>query len=102
MHEDSSMSTSPQLARDGFAPGMLGIAERGLLPDALMRFGIRRLCAQRLRVERGGGAGAEAAHFQQRLAQLRATEVALHTDMANIQHYELPPEFFVHCLGPRL
>ena len=104
------MSTSPliatpsadELARERFAPGLLGIAERGLLPDPMLRWGIRRLCAQRLRDERHGGAQAQAARFQLQLAQLRATEVALYTDAANVQHYELPPEFFVQCLGPRL
>jgi cyclopropane-fatty-acyl-phospholipid synthase len=91
-----------ELAREEFAPGLLGVAERGLIPDSLLRLGIRRQCAQRLETEERGGPDAQAARFQLRLAQLRATDVALHTDMANIQHYELPPEFFLHCLGPRL
>jgi cyclopropane-fatty-acyl-phospholipid synthase len=82
--------------------GILGVAERGLLPDALLRLGIRRLCARRLKDERDGGPGVEAARYQQRLAQLRTAQIALHTEAANIQHYELPPEFFEHCLGPRL
>lgn len=101
----SHILSSPQgieLPRDDIAPGMLGWAERGLVPDSLLRLGIRRLCAQRLATERAGGLAEEAARFQQRLAQLRAEEVALHTDAANEQHYELPPEFFVHCLGRRL
>jgi cyclopropane-fatty-acyl-phospholipid synthase len=87
---------------NSFEPGLLGLAERGLAPDALLRWGVRQLCASRLKEERQGGPAAQAARFQRRLAQLRATEVALHTDAANNQHYELPPEFFVHCLGPRL
>ncbi len=91
-----------ELPRDSIAPGILGWAEKGLLPDPLLRLGIRRMCAQRLVDEQAGGPGAEAALFQQRLAQLRTAEVALHTDAANTQHYELPPEFFVHCLGRRL
>ena len=90
------------LARERSARGLLGVAERGLLPDPLLRWGIRRLCARRLREERQGGTEARAARFQLLLVQLRATEVALHTDAANVQHYELPPEFFFHCLGPRL
>ena len=36
------------LAPDRAAPGLLGLAERGLLPDSLIRAGIRRLCEQRL------------------------------------------------------
>jgi len=95
-------SGTVELARDRFAPGLLGMAERGLVPDALLRYGIRQLCAQRLKDERRGGPDAETERFQQRLAQLRTTEVALHTDTANVQHYELPPKFFAKCLGPRL
>ncbi len=91
-----------ELSRNGFAPGLLGLAERGLIPDVLLRAGIRRLCAGRLREERAGGPTAQAARFQRQLAQLQATDIAVHTDAANLQHYELPPEFFVHCLGPRL
>jgi cyclopropane-fatty-acyl-phospholipid synthase len=91
-----------ELPRDRFAPGILGMAERGLVPDSVLRLGIRQLCGERLRAERRGGPEAQAARFQQRLGHLRAAEVALHTDTANEQHYELPPEFFAHCLGPRL
>jgi cyclopropane-fatty-acyl-phospholipid synthase len=84
------------------ATGVLGLAERGLLPDALVRLGIRRLCAQRLREESAGGPEAQAARAHLRLAMLRESPLAIHTDAANRQHYELPPAFFAHCLGPRL
>lgn len=83
-------------------PGLLTLAERGLLPDALVRLGIRRLCAQRLREERQGGLEAQADRFEQRIAELRQSVVAIHTEAANAQHYELPPAFFEQVLGPRL
>ena len=44
-----------ELSRDLPAPGLLGLAERGWLPDAALRAGIRRLCAQRLKEELAGG-----------------------------------------------
>jgi cyclopropane-fatty-acyl-phospholipid synthase len=84
------------------ATGLLGMAERGHMPDALLRQGIRRLCGQRLREELKGGLDAQAARFAERLDMLRQSEVAIHTDAANAQHYELPPAFFQQCLGPRL
>jgi len=80
----------------------IGLAERGWIPDALIRFGIRRLCAQRLDEERAGDAIAAWNRFQQRLDDLHASPVAIHTDAANAQHYELPPRFFELCLGTRL
>ena len=91
-----------ELAADRPAPGLLGLAERGLLPDPLVRFGIRRLCAERLRGERRGGPAAEAERCAERIAALRASPIAIHTEAANAQHYELPAAFFALCLGPRL
>jgi cyclopropane-fatty-acyl-phospholipid synthase len=82
--------------------GLIGWAERGFLPDAAIRFGIRRLCAQRLREECAGDAVAVAQRVQLRIDELRAAPVAIHTDAANAQHYELPAKFFELCLGKRL
>ncbi|MFM2289690.1 MAG: hypothetical protein RL684_2833, partial [Pseudomonadota bacterium] len=95
-------ATADELAVDRPAPGLLGLAERGLLPDSLLRAGIRRLCAQRLREEQAGGLAAQQARFAERIAQLRHSPLALHTDAANTQHYEVPAAFFERCLGPRL
>lgn len=91
-----------QLDSDNAAPGLLGLAERGLVPDAMLRAGIRRMCAQRLGDESAGGPEVISQRFQQQIEILRESPVAIHTDAANRQHYELPPAFFEHCLGPRL
>ncbi len=77
-------------------------AERGLLPDAVLRLGIRRLCAQRLREELDGGLGAQAGRYAAHIEMLRRSPVAIHTEAANAQHYELPADFFRLCLGRRL
>ena len=82
--------------------GLIGLAERGLLPDWMIRTGIRRLCAQRLREEGAVDAVAAWSRFERCLDDLRASPVAIHTDAANAQHYELPPRFFELCLGKRL
>lgn len=81
---------------------MIDLAERGLLPDALIRTGIRRLCAQRLKDE--GAEDVEAADARSRtlLAQLREGPIAIETAAANEQHYEVPSPFFELCLGKRL
>jgi cyclopropane-fatty-acyl-phospholipid synthase len=91
-----------ELAPDHPAAGLLGLAERAVLPDALLRLGIRQQCAARLRELSAGGPAAQEARQQRLLNELRASAVAVHTAAANAQHYELPPQFFRLCLGRRL
>jgi cyclopropane-fatty-acyl-phospholipid synthase len=77
------------------------LAETGCLPDALIRLGIRRLLARRLR-ESPGDVDARAEYLSDFTAQLRNSPLAVATDRANEQHYEVPAEFFANVLGPRL
>ena len=74
------------------------VLERGLVPDPLLRFGIRRICQQRLRELRHAGHDALARHVE----TLRQSPVAAQPEAANAQHYEVPPGFFAAVLGPRL
>lgn len=76
----------------------IDIVERGLLPDAAMRWGVRQLCAQRLRQSRRDRASDVPAFLE----RARAAEVAPVPHKANAQHYEVPTEFFQLMLGPRL
>lgn len=78
------------------------LLERNLLPDPLLRFGIRRLLAQRLREEDKGSAEAQRAHLQALVEELRRSPIAIETAAANEQHYEVPTRFYQLCLGPRL
>ncbi|MCC5870088.1 MAG: class I SAM-dependent methyltransferase [Gammaproteobacteria bacterium] len=77
-------------------------AERGLIPDPLLRLGMRRLMAARLASESLDSVEAQHQQFQDRLADLREGPLALHTDAANEQHYEVPAEFFRRVLGRHL
>jgi len=99
MNQASTFSTT-ELPHDSPAGGLLGMAERRWLPDTLVRMGIRRLCAARLREEAARSHQSEA--FARDMDLLRQSPIAVHTDDANQQHYELPTEFFRRCLGPRL
>ncbi|MFP5206286.1 MAG: SAM-dependent methyltransferase [Acidobacteriota bacterium] len=76
--------------------------ERGLLPDWLIRIGIRRLISARLRQEQSGSPEEQAERLMQFIAQLRQSPLAIRTDAANAQHYEVPAEFFRHVLGPQM
>jgi cyclopropane-fatty-acyl-phospholipid synthase len=78
------------------------LLERDLLPDWLIRAGIRRLLAQRLRDEDKGGVEAQQQHLMQFVQELRQSPVAIATREANEQHYELPCEFFELVLGRHL
>ncbi|MEM1089406.1 MAG: cyclopropane-fatty-acyl-phospholipid synthase family protein [Pseudomonadota bacterium] len=77
-------------------------AEKGWIPDPLIRFGINRLNRKRLRKEFAHDAIRRHERFSEVLTELRESPVAIHTDAANEQHYEVPPGFFVRCLGKRL
>jgi cyclopropane-fatty-acyl-phospholipid synthase len=78
------------------------MAERGLMPDALIRQGIRSLLSDRLRQENRGDCEVQQKIFQELVEHLRKSPVAVNTDDANEQHYELPPAFFLKVLGKRL
>ncbi len=74
----------------------------GLVPDAVIRLGIRRLLRQRLREESEGGLEAAHERFRRHLEAWTAGPIAVHTQAANDQHYEVPPRFFELVLGPHL
>jgi cyclopropane-fatty-acyl-phospholipid synthase len=78
------------------------IAERGWLPDSVVRAGIRRLLRGRIRsIERDTE---EERHqlLVELVDQMDTSPVALATDLPNRQHYEVPAGFFERALGRRL
>ncbi len=81
---------------------LIDLCERGLVPDVLTRYGIRRLSAQRLRDEGAQDVQAADARFRHLLEGLRQSPIAIETAAANEQHYEVPTRFFELCLGKRL
>jgi len=94
------MTTMTEVAHDpvaGSVPARL--LERDLLPDWLVRAGIRRLVARRLDEEMRGTVQERQERFLDLLARLRAGSIAVNTADANEQHYEVPTEFFNHVLG---
>ena len=69
------------------------LAERGWLPIGVVRAGIRSLLRQRIAdLERGPSE-------DDLILELLQSPIALATDTANEQHYELPPKFFEIALG---
>jgi len=78
------------------------LAERGALPTALIRLGIRRLLRERLREVAAADCEKSLEMHERFLADARRAPIALAVDAANRQHYELPAELFALMLGPRL
>jgi cyclopropane-fatty-acyl-phospholipid synthase len=74
--------------------------EQGLVPDRVLRLGIRRLLKARLDELDDHDAEATAALTQAFVDGLRRAEIAPLAHKANEQHYELPPAFFSAVLGP--
>lgn len=78
------------------------LAEKGLLPDFLIRHGIRRLQQQRLDRENVGSCEVQNRMKRAFIDHMDTSPVALHTKEVNDQHYELPPEFFQYVMGEHL
>jgi cyclopropane-fatty-acyl-phospholipid synthase len=84
-------------------PFGIGLVERDILPDTVIRLAIRRMvAAQAQRMSRGGDANAQQERLRALLPLLRQGPIAVHTHDANQQHYELPTAFFSKFLGARM
>ncbi|MGH7859216.1 MAG: SAM-dependent methyltransferase, partial [Candidatus Binatia bacterium] len=78
------------------------VLRRNLVPERLIRAGVRELCRRRLREERAFD-GAEAERRLSRFADgRREGPIAVSTSDANAQHYEVPTHFYELVLGKRL
>lgn len=81
---------------------VISLVEMNLVPDRLVRRGIRFLLQQRL-AEAPQGVEAQAAHWMGFVEDLAGRPaIAEHTATANEQHYEVPTDFYLRCLGKHL
>ncbi|MGB1543998.1 MAG: SAM-dependent methyltransferase [Spongiibacter marinus] len=80
----------------------ISLAERGLIPDPLIRRGIRRQLQDRLAQEGRDDIDASEQRRREFREALRHSEIAINTDDANDQHYEVPAALFELMLGRRL
>ena len=74
------------------------VLERGIVPERVLRAGIRANLARRLRTEYGKSPAERRAFVD----GLRASPIALQPAKPNEQHYEEPADFFALVLGPRM
>lgn len=99
---NTSASSAAETGGGYRAPLGIALAEAGWLPDSLLRWGVRRICAQRLDEETANDPGIFDLRQRNYLNEWRNGPLAIATNDANDQHYELPPAFFGAVLGEHL
>ena len=77
----------------------LSWTEAGMVPDTVIRHGIRRLLEGKLREIRADDMEYVAEAKNRFVDMMNASPIALVPDLANEQHYEVPAEFFNTVLG---
>lgn len=73
----------------------------GLVPDFVIRFGIRVQLRDHLNILASETAELELDKKLTIINKLKTMPIAIATDDANEQHYEVPAKFYDLCLGPR-
>lgn len=73
--------------------------EQGKIPDFVIRMGIRRLLKTRLLQMKNEVNGQLSHYLANYVQQLKSSPLAILTDVANQQHYEVPTEYFHLSLG---
>ena len=81
---------------------LINLAENGYLPDNLIRFGIRRLCKQRLKISSTHNCENDDKYQRNWIKKLKNSPIAIVPEKANEQHYEVPPKFFEKVLGSNM
>ena len=76
----------------------IDLAERGWIPDFIVRHGIRRLLRERLKQQNNSSKRDKHSFYANR----KNDPIAVQTEDANRQHYEMPAEMFKFILGPRM
>ncbi len=78
---------------------MEAMLSRGIIPESIVRFGIKRLLKRRIDDENAGDVEKNQDKLNNLIEKLRASPIAVETQEANRQHYELPAEFFELVMG---
>src|SRR5210317_1845979 len=78
---------------------VLAWTEKGLVPDSVIRAGIRRLCRQRLHDIQADDPQGAATALDSFVDGMNESPIALVPEIANEQHYEVPAAFFNEVLG---
>ncbi|MEM9401663.1 MAG: cyclopropane-fatty-acyl-phospholipid synthase family protein [Pseudomonadota bacterium] len=77
----------------------LGWTETGLVPDSVIRAGIRRLLDRKQAEIEAGDVEFSSATLNDFVDMMNSSPIALVPELANEQHYEVPAAFFGYCMG---
>ncbi|MEA3643137.1 MAG: class I SAM-dependent methyltransferase, partial [Lamprobacter sp.] len=80
---------------------IISLVERGIVPDPIIRAGIRQRLRKTLAELPQHDCEAAAEHKKAFITMMDLSPVAAVPERANEQHYEVPAEFFATVLGPR-
>ena len=72
------------------------------LPDPLLRTAVRLILKRKTKLQEIENIEERQAYITDFAEKLKQEKIAVHTDHANEQHYELPPQFFQAVLGKML
>jgi len=72
------------------------------LPDPLLRTAVRLILKRKTKLQEIENIEERQAYITTFAENLKKEKIAVHTDHANEQHYELPPQFFQAVLGKML
>jgi cyclopropane-fatty-acyl-phospholipid synthase len=81
---------------------LIDLTERGVIPDLLIRYGIRMLDRRRLAEEARKESEAGENGVCRFIQELRESPIALEVEKPKEQHYEIRPAFFQRVLGKRM
>ena len=86
----------------GVTAKVVGWTELGLVPDSVIRAGIRRLLDSKRKEIQSGNVEFAANALNRFVDMMNESPIALVPHLANEQHYELPTEFFTQVMGDHL
>eukprot|EP00515_Schizochytrium_aggregatum_P014074 CAMPEP_0202082988 /NCGR_PEP_ID=MMETSP0964-20121228/21888_1 /ASSEMBLY_ACC=CAM_ASM_000500 /TAXON_ID=4773 /ORGANISM="Schizochytrium aggregatum, Strain ATCC28209" /LENGTH=375 /DNA_ID=CAMNT_0048650669 /DNA_START=64 /DNA_END=1191 /DNA_ORIENTATION=- len=84
-------------------PMLMPWVEKMMVPDTVLRFGIRKMLQATVnKISLEGDVERQSEQLAAFVADLKTREIAEQTSAANEQHYEVPAAFFKIMLGPYL
>jgi cyclopropane-fatty-acyl-phospholipid synthase len=75
------------------------VLAKNIIPDPIVRFGIKKLLKQRIKEDIGFDENIKNRNKESFLARQKTYPIAVNTRDANEQHYEVPTDFYHYVLG---